>query len=61
MLQGFAEMFTAGKFYFELETPFEVVSSNATTRNGNKLVWDIPISSVVSENSILLEAVFAKD
>ncbi len=61
MLQGLAGMFNTGRFLFELETPFEVISSNATSQSGNKLVWDMSISSIMTENKVHMEAVFKKD
>ena len=56
-MSGMASMFANGKFRFELNSPFEVVSSNATTQDGRTLVWDMPISEIITSNKLLIEAI----
>ncbi len=57
MMSGLASMFQNGKFRFELNLPNEVISSNATDREGRKLVWDLPLTGIITENKLLIEAV----
>ena len=38
-----ASAFKDARFAFSLESPFEVVSTNATRREGHKLIWDIKL------------------
>ena len=57
MMSGLASMFQNGKFRFELNLPNEVISSNATDREGRKLVWYLPLTGIITENKLLIEAV----
>jgi antitoxin component YwqK of YwqJK toxin-antitoxin module len=57
MMSGLASMFQNGKFRFELNLPNEVISSNATDSENRKLVWDLPLSGIITENKLLIEAV----
>lgn len=57
MMSGLASMFQNGKFRFELNLPNEVISSNATDQEGRKLVWDLPLTGIITENKLLIEAV----
>lgn len=57
MMSGLASMFQNGKFRFELNLPNEVISSNATDSENRKLVWDLPLTGIITENKLLIEAV----
>ncbi len=57
MMSGMASMFQNGKFRFELNSPYDVVSSNATSQDGRNLVWDLPLSDIITNNRLLIEAV----
>lgn len=57
MMSGMASMFQNGKFRFELNSPYDVVSSNATFQDGRNLVWDLPLSEIITSNKLLIEAV----
>ncbi|MBX7043281.1 MAG: hypothetical protein K1X85_10285 [Ignavibacteria bacterium] len=61
MMAGLAGLFTEGRFMFELDAPFDVVSSNATTQTGRKLVWDLKMSDLISQKKYLLEAVMKSE
>jgi hypothetical protein len=41
LLQSAGGFFTGSRFIFQLDTPFEVLSTNATRREGRKLTWEI--------------------
>ncbi|MBK8550104.1 MAG: hypothetical protein IPL53_03220 [Ignavibacteria bacterium] len=56
MKAGIAEMFGSGFVNFEIEFPYEVVSSNATSANGNILTWNLPMTEVFMTSSMKLEA-----
>lgn len=57
---GMAEMFKDGAVHFEIEFPYTVISSNATSSDGNKLIWDIPLSDVFLNGKMQLEAVMSE-
>ncbi len=56
MKQGMAEMFGSRNVNFEIEFPYEVISSNATSSDGNKLTWNIPLSDIFITGKMELEA-----
>lgn len=60
MKLGMAEMFKDGGVHFEIEFPYTVISSNATSSDGNKLIWDIPLSDVFLNGKMQLEAVMSE-
>jgi hypothetical protein len=57
MKSGVAEMFGNGFVNFEIEFPYEVISSNATSSDGNTLKWFYPMSEVFLQSKMSLEAV----
>jgi hypothetical protein len=61
MMAGLAGLFSEGRFLFELDAPFDVVSSNATSQTGRKLVWDLKMSELMTQESYLLEAVMKRE
>ncbi len=61
MMAGLAGLFSEGKFLFELDAPFDVISSNATSQTGRKLVWDLKMSELMSQENYLLEAVMKRE
>ncbi|MBS1516761.1 MAG: hypothetical protein JSS91_01600 [Bacteroidetes bacterium] len=60
MREGMSKMFENGKFDFEIEFPYEVISSNAVSQTGNTLKWEYPMKDVFLNNSLRLEAVLKK-
>lgn len=57
MISGLAGLFVGGKFKLELDAPFDIQSTNATSQDGRRLVWDYPLSKLISEKKFVLEAV----
>lgn len=57
MRKGMAELFKGGNFNFEIQFPYEVVSSNANSSEGGKLKWSYSISELMSMGQMKLEAV----
>ncbi len=55
MRKGMAEMFGSGKINIRIEFPYEVISSNATSNEGNTLTWNYPISEIFMTSSMRLE------
>jgi hypothetical protein len=41
MTKAFAAAFKGARFAFRLESPFEVVETNATRRDGHTLYWEV--------------------
>ncbi len=50
-------MFGNGFINFEIEFPYEVISSNATVSNGNILTWNYPMTEIIMQSELKLEAV----
>jgi hypothetical protein len=44
MAKAFETAFKSARFAFRLETPFEVVETNATRRDGRTLYWELKVS-----------------
>jgi len=57
MRKGMSELFKGGNFTFEIQFPYEVISSNAKSSEGNKLMWDFSISDMMSTGKMKLEAI----
>jgi len=57
MRKSMSELFKGGNFTFEIQFPYEVISTNAQSSEGNKLKWDFPISDMMSTGKMKLEAV----
>ena len=60
MKKGMAEIFGGDYINFEIEFPYPVISSNATSGDGNKLRWDYTISDIILNREMKLEAVMKK-
>lgn len=56
MQNSLAQMFGAGNVSIQIEFPYDVVSSNATSTNGNILTWNYPMSEVFMKSRMDLEA-----
>jgi hypothetical protein len=56
MKLGMAKMFGNGYINFEIEFPYEVISSNATSSDKNILKWNYPISDIFMSSRMKLEA-----
>lgn len=56
MKLSLAKMFEGGSFDFEVELPFDVISTNADQQNGRNLKWVFPMSDVFTKDVIRLEA-----
>lgn len=56
MRKGMAAMFGSGNINIRIEFPYEVISSNATSTEGNTLIWNYPISEIFMTSSMKLEA-----
>ena len=57
MKASIVNMFGSGFLNFEIEFPYEVVSSNASSANGNTLTWNYPLSEIIMKSEMKLEAV----
>lgn len=57
MKNSMSELFKGGSFTFEIQFPYEVISSNAKYSEGNRLVWDYTISDLMTSGKMNLEAV----
>lgn len=57
MKKSMSELFQGGHFTFEIQFPYEVISSNAKSTEGNTLKWDFSISDLMSTGKMKLEAV----
>lgn len=60
MKNSMIKMFENGFINFEIEFPYEVISSNATSANGNILKWDYPMTEIFMDSKLNLEAVMKK-
>ncbi|MBV8200644.1 MAG: hypothetical protein JOZ15_08465 [Acidobacteria bacterium] len=49
-------LYAGSRFIFKLDSPFEVISTNATRREGRKLIWEIPVSDPSAPLSQILIA-----
>ena len=56
MKLGMAKMFGNGYINFEIEFPYEIISSNATSSDNRTLKWNYPISDVFMSSKMKLEA-----
>lgn len=56
MKAGFAEMFKGGSLDVQIEFPFEVVSSNAMSAEGNNLHWNYTMSDLILNGKMNLQA-----
>jgi hypothetical protein len=56
MKLGMAKMFGNGYINFEIEFPYEIISSNATSSDQRTLKWNYPISDVFMNSIMKLEA-----
>ncbi|MCY7362210.1 MAG: hypothetical protein LH629_09125 [Ignavibacteria bacterium] len=57
LTKGMADMFKDDEVSIEIIFPYEVISSNATSTDGNKLIWKYSLSESISTGNIKLEAV----
>ena len=61
LLEGIAEMFKGKEAVYNIEFDYDIVSSNATTTEGRKLTWRIPLDEkMLNRNGVYLEAVLRK-
>ncbi|MBK8983833.1 MAG: hypothetical protein IPM38_16330 [Ignavibacteria bacterium] len=60
MKTSMSKMFEGGNFSFEVELPYNVISSNSNNRSGNILKWDFPMTDVILSDKIRLEAEMEK-
>lgn len=56
MKNSLTEMFGSGKMHFEIDFPYEIISSNATSSEGSNLTWDYNISDIIISGKLNLEA-----
>ena len=56
MKKSMAAMFGSGNISIRINFPYEVTSSNATSTEGNTLIWSYPISEIFMTSSMKLEA-----
>ncbi|MDQ3019449.1 MAG: hypothetical protein M3R36_02605 [Bacteroidota bacterium] len=61
MKKGMSTMFDGASMHFEIEFPYEVISSNATSASGNTLIWIYTMSDLFSKGSMNLEAVMKEN
>jgi hypothetical protein len=57
MKEEMSQLFGNGTVHFEIEFPYEVVSSNSTSAEGNKLIWDFPVTDIIMTGKMDIEAV----
>ncbi len=55
--ESITDLFKEGEVIFEIEFPFEIISSNATLTEGNKLTWKYSLKESVSKEKMIFEAV----
>lgn len=61
LLDGIAELFSGKQGIYTFEFGYDLISSNATTTNGRKLTWIIPLDEKMrSREKLHLEAVLRK-
>lgn len=56
-----ADMFKDGKISFKIEFPFQVISSNADSTDGNTLIWNYSLSETIANGNMKLEAVMESE
>ena len=56
MRSGMSKLFGSGAISFEIEFPYEIISSNAVSSGGNILKWSYPMSEVFLIKDLKLEA-----
>ncbi len=56
MKSGMSEMFGSGFINFEIEFPYDVVSSNSTSADQRTLKWNFPMPEVFLQSKMMLEA-----
>lgn len=56
MKSSLAELFKEDVITIQVEFPYEVVSSNAMSANGNILNWNFPLNDVITTGKMQLEA-----
>jgi hypothetical protein len=54
------KLFAGSRFIFRFDSPFEVVSSNATRQDGHKLYWEIPVADPQAPLQQILIAVLKR-
>lgn len=61
LLEGIAEMFKGKEAVYNIEFDYDIVSSNATTTEGRKLTWRIPLDEkMLNRKGVYLEAILKK-
>ena len=60
MAKAFESAFKNARFAFRLDTPFEVVETNATRRDGRALVWELRATDPPDKMPVTLTARFKK-
>lgn len=60
MKNSMVKIFENGFINFEIEFPYEVISSNATSSSGNTLNWDYKMTDIFMDSKLNLEAVMKK-
>lgn len=61
MKKGLAMMFGDGYIKFDIDFPYEVISSNSTSINGNTLIWNFPLSEIITNTQMKLEAIMKEN
>lgn len=56
-----SEVFAGGSFNITIDFPYEVISSNATSREGNLLHWTYTMPEVIMQGKMKLEAVLKEN
>lgn len=56
-----ADMFKDGKISFKIQFPYEIISSNADSTNGNILIWNHSLSETIEKGNMNMEAVLKND
>ncbi len=57
MSESITDLFKDGEVLFEIEFPYEIISSNATMTDGKKLIWKYSLAESMSKDKMILEAV----
>lgn len=60
MKNSMVKIFENGYINFEIEFPYEVISSNSTSGSGNVLKWNYPMTDIFMTSKLDLEAVMKK-
>lgn len=56
MSESITDLFKEGEVLFEIEFPYEIISSNATMTEGKKLIWKYSLAESMSKDKMILEA-----